>query len=492
MPITGNRLLGARQTHEEEHEAMGVSPYDSASWPMVTPFVLSAPPVLVDGVAAAASAIASSVLHSVLDGAKFTVLGGPRDRGLSYPNYLGAVMGTYPQITSAAQTAVEFNIDTVDATGRFEIYYKSVGAKYRILIKQTDGSWGAITQFATRSPPADGVLYHDLLPLGAAGTYVVRIEFAGAFNFFGVKTGPTDTVTAYRPRRRRYIVVGDSFTEPTFSDSGTTFGHYGWVQQLAMLTGFDIWSAGSGGTGYVKTNGARPKFFDRLTNDVLAFDPDGIIFAGGINDTAENIVTFRSEVAACLAAATGREKIVLSPFEPKGINGGLAIRYSFRDVLSEEATNAEATFLDLLNYGGVPEFLSDEADFSTTLASSYVSGTSISVTDIPAYFKQANTGTTVWWVKIGSGSAQYVREVVSIAGSGPYTLGVTALGAGVSAGATVTLAGDSYQTGTGRQGATTGSGNSDRYTGSDATHPTVAGHGNIARCVADLWARSLS
>jgi phospholipase/lecithinase/hemolysin len=38
-------------------------------------------------------------------------------------------------------------------------------------------------------------------------------------------------------------------------------------------------------------------------------------------------------------------------------------------------------------------------------------------------------------------------------------------------------------TGTGRVGATTGTGNADTYIGSDATHPTDAGHAYLARRV---------
>lgn len=468
---------------------------DPTAWPMVVPSVLSSPPTVTNGVANAASAISGSILHSILDGSKFTVLGGPVSRGINYPNYLGANVGAYPQITSSSPVAVEFNLDTVDSTGRFEISMKGGGQQYRVLIKQPNGTWGAVSANAQRTLPVDGNGYLDLVTLGAAGVYAVRIEMQACV-FNGIRTAATDTVSATQARRRRYIVVGDSFTEPTINDSGAVFyGSQGWVQQLAYMTGLDIWSAGSGGTGYLQTNGARPKFYDRLVNDVLAYNPDGVIFAGGINDSSADPAALQAEAQRCfeLVKSAGKEVIVVSPFYPKGASGLPQQILAIRDAVKAAAKASGVRFLDLLNYGGIPLFLAADANYSSTLASAYSSGTSVQVTDIPSYFKQANTGKDKWFVKLGSGASQNIREVTNISGTGPYTLSITnALSLPLPAGASVTLAGQSYQTGTGRQGATVGDGNSDRYTGPDTTHPTVAGHANIARCVADMWSRALA
>lgn len=465
--------------------------YDSTAWPMILPSVLSSPPTLTNGVGGAASAISSSVLNSVLDGSKFTCLGGPFPRGVNYPNYLGAASGNYPQITSPSPVAIEFNFDTVDATGRFEIYLKGGGQQYRVLLLQKDGSWGAASQYAGRTMPNDGSLYFDLVTLGAAGLYTIRIEFS-ASTTFGIQAGPTDTISSRKTRRRRYIVVGDSYTEPTFSDSGTVFAHYGWVQQLAYLTGYDLWSAGSGGTGYVATNGSKPKYYDRLANDVLAFNPDGIIFTGGINDQSY-ISTISTEIDNCFSLCAGKELIVVPPFINKGIDATPSAIWQIQSILKSKAAQYGATFLDILNFGDIPYFLSGTPNFSTTLSSAYASGTSVVVSDVPAYFKTSGSSTNNWFVKIGFSAAQIVRKVSSISGTGPYTLGVTtALGTAQAIGTPVVLTGDSYQTGTGRQGATTGVGNCDRYIGPDTTHPTVAGHQNMARCVANLWAKALA
>jgi lysophospholipase L1-like esterase len=477
--------------HAAEHAGLGVT---SPPWPMLLPTVLSSPPTVTGGTGGAASVISGSILHSAFLPSKMTILGGPTSRGVNYPNYLAVALGVYPQITSSSPTAVEFNFDSADATGRFEINMKGNGGVYRVLVRQPSMAWGAFSQYATRTLPNDGNIYRDLVTMGAAGAYQIRIEFYNVF-LLGIQTAATDTVSAVGKKRKRYIVVGDSFTEPTIVDTGTSFtGSGGWVQQLAYLTGFDIWSAGSGGTGYVQTNGSRPKFFDRLANDVLAFKPDGVIFAGGINDVSSDTGVFQTQVQNCLAACAGKEIIVISPFCPKGIIGMPSQYFGYRDILKTAAAAVGAKFIDLLNYGGVPSFLASSQPFSTVLSSAYASGTNIIVADLPAYFKTGAPGLDNWYVKIANGSAiQYARQVSNITGTGPYTLNIgTALLSAMPAGSTVTLCGDAYQTGTGKQGSPVGDGNSERYTGSDGTHPTMAGHANIARCVADLWSQATS
>jgi lysophospholipase L1-like esterase len=74
--------------------------------------------------------------------------------------------------------------------------------------------------------------------------------------------------------------------------------------------------------------------------------------------------------------------------------------------------------------------------------------------------------------------------------SDPRTLTVGALTYAHAAGTQVVISGPQYITGTGRVGATVGDGNADRYLGTDAVHPSAAGHRNIARVIAQLWTRA--
>lgn len=467
------------------------APSGPETWPMRVPYLMAAPPVYTNGVANAESAIAGSVLHPALLKDKFTVLGGPAERGTNFPNYLGLQLGAYPQITSGSPVAVEFRLETSDATGRFEIEFKGSGTAFRVYVADNSGGWAAISAAETRSQAADGNGYRDLVTMGAAGTYRIRIEFSGGL-LFGVRTIPSDTVAKIAATRKRYIVVGDSFTEPTISDGGDHFTGLGWVQYLAHLTGYDIWSAGSGGTGYVTTNGARPKFRDRLAADVLAQDVDGVIFAGGINDISNSAGAIAEEAAACfeLVRAARKELIVLSPFWPRGVEDFPAQLPEINDALKTTALDYNGKFLNLLEFGGTPEYLSGDAAWQTTVATAYAGGTLLVVADKPAYFKQALTGIDWWQVRVGSGAQQAIREVTNISGDGPYTLTLAdAVPFALAVGSIVRLGGGlSYQTGTGRQGAEVGDGNSDVCTGPDTTHPTWVGHKGIGYCVAEKWA----
>ena len=467
--------------------------FQQLSWPMRLPYLLSSPPTVSAGPASAASVISSSVLHRCFDLSKFRYIGGPVSRPVNNPDYWSLDLGKYPQITTRAPVAVEFILDTADSTGRFEISSKGWGTGYRVLIKQPDGRWGRTANVVV-THASDGLTYNDLVTLGSAGVYEIRIEFDPPTIFFGIYTAPTDSITATKKPSKRYIVVGDSYTEPTISDTGYS-KHEGFASVIAHLTGYDVWSCGSGGTGYVNP-AAKVKLADRLANDVFAMpDVDGLIVAMGYNDIAQSITTFDTEVDTCfnmISTSGVTEVYIVPPFYPKGIEAWPVTFLQYYDVVKAAAATYGFVFLDVLNPGGVNEYYLD-ADFTTTLASAYSSGTTVSVSDVPAYFKTAGSGKNGWWVKLGNNTNQCVREVTGCSGVGPYTLTLSlAPPAALSSGASVTLSGPSYQSGSGRVGATTGDGNSDRYTGSDNAHPTRSGHEHIGQVITALLYRAIT
>ena len=93
--------------------------------------------------------------------------------------------------------------------------------------------------------------------------------------------------------------------------------------------------------------------------------------------------------------------------------------------------------------------------------------------------------------RIGGATNAELRRSIFSTGFGPYTIGFNGTdyaggGGGLSnahaAGEAILPVGPGIYTGNGNQGSLQGNGNADRYTGSDNTHPTVAGHLNIAVC----------
>lgn len=455
------------------------------------PTLMATPPTISQGTAAAATAIAGSILTAPSDTSAFTYygtipgFGGAASPGSGWYQSNAAAGGVYPGGTTPSPWAVEFDLDASDPRFEVKFYGKGTGSGIRVLI---NGQYA--TQASTFvSATADNAAYLGLVTLAAAGIYRIRLEFEATTAFGGIQTSPLNAVNAAPKRRsQRWMFFGDSFTEPTISDTGGSHKWDGYVQLLAYLLGVDAWAAGSGGTGYLKTNGARGNFLDRIT-DLTRNNPDVVLFAGGINDFssftaaaigAQALAVFQATKAALPQA----QIIVMSPYTGRGFQSYSANFLATADAIKAAAATAGVTFIDVLRLpaprtgtggGSTPTP-------ATTLAADVGSGNTqiTTVGDIPL-----NT-----YIQIGTGANAQVRRVTGKSGTGPYTLqfsgsvpsgGGGTLAASHLAGEAVIPVGQGLSTGSGQQGATTGDGTSDRYTGNDGTHPTVAGHRNLAR-----------
>lgn len=459
------------------------------------PTIASSPPTLTAGVASAASAITGSALTPWWDTASFEYEGtvpassatGQTDDG--YSNPASVAVSVYPSgHTSAPPWAVEFDFWSSD--GQFEISSRGSGQGCRVIV---DGqAAGALASF---THTANGSGYLDLVSELSAGWHRIRIEFEPNYRFRGIQCLPTNAVAAARSRSQRWIVIGDSFTEPTIDDSGGTFTYLGWVQRLGYLLGVDAWSAGKGSTGYLNP-GTHVKFRDRLS-DITDNNPDVIVWAGGINDYANyTAAAIGAEALACFQAAAaalpGVQQIVLSPFWPRGFSTFSPNLLATADAIEASAEAAGAIFLDLLRMPfpdhGINGANTDGTPASTTLAADAAAG----VNTISANAQYA----TKTYIQIGTGSNAEVRQITGKSGTGPYSLQFGTGGGNLAnshvAGETVAPIGHSYMTGTGKQGATVGDGISDVFTGNGGTHPTMNGHRYIADIVARLLSRAIS
>lgn len=403
--------------------------------------------------------------------------------GTVFPDTLSCGSGGYSVSgTSASPYQISFEIETTDATGRFEIHLKPVSSKVRIAVATPDRK---DFQYAGIFNAGTGGDSYTLVTMGAPGNYLVRLECDSNVRFYGVIVNATDTIRSLRGPSRRLIVLGDSYTEPTVVDSNTFCQGMGWVQQIGLMIGADAWSCGAGGTGYLATNtGTRPTFRGRLQDVIDNYRTgDEVWVAGGINDyslfTAAQIGAEADLLfAAIKAGCPGVTLRVLSPFYSKQAASFPAGLLAAADAIKTSATAAGARFVDVLR---LPH---PNAAISTTLAaSSAVNATSFS-TAVPI-----PQGT---YVQIGTGTTAEIRVTNGVSGSGPYTISLSGSGDGFAllqahnSGEAVVTSGRCFLTGAGRQGATSGSGNADRYVGSDSTHPTGPGHLNIAMNV--FWA----
>lgn len=452
------------------------------------PTLATSPPTVTLGVAGGASSITSSALVPAYEAGAFTYLGPTPIYISTFPN--GYSAGPYSTLTTKAPWAIEFDFSTVD--GKFEVYHVGTAAGIRVVV---DGRYA--TQGPTFKPGATGSRYFGLVDLGSAGMYRIRLEMDGNTRFLGVQTLPSAGIVATPKRRQRWIVVGDSYTEPTIVDtSGNATGGDGWVQQLGWALGVDTWSCGSGGTGYLNTGTGRVKFRDRIT-DWTSFSPDVVMFAGGINDystfTAAAVGTEAAATfAATRAALPSAKLIVLGPFWPRGFHTFPTNLLATADAIKAAALAAGATWIDTLRLPLAPTS-PGTTPATTTLAASVSAGV--------ASVSTAASLPVGTYFQISSDSTAEVRRVTGVSGTGPYTLsfasppptgGGNTLARAHASGDPVTVVGPTILTGSGRQTVTAGDGNADQWTSSDATHPTVAGHQGLGRALFGLIAAQLA
>lgn len=436
--------------------------------------VMANPPTV--GAIAGATAIVGSVWLPSTEGGvvaadRFTYFGA----GEFEP--VGAVFPDSQMVRSVSVTT------TTSATAPYSVEFWFDGTTLEI---NTKGITGRFTlrvddQLVSAAPVVvaqDGAV--KFIPVTFATRAWRRVTFeSSGLVFGGVRIGPNDTVLPVDVRGPRVIVIGDSFTEGTGSDGSTL----SWSRKMGRLLGWrDLWASGSGGTGYVATGVAgRVKFRDRIQSDVIDHEPDVVVWAGGINDPTGAPATVGSEAQLCYeavaAALPNTVQIVLSPFWRGGPetfpSGLLEVRDAIRAAAAAVSTDLNPVhFIDLL------EIPLSAAPIQGALTSAIANGATSFVTNV--IIARGSV------VEIGadSGSARIRRSITNITGSGPFTHTVVGAMTPFASGTPIRQVGRGLWTGSGRVGATTGSGNSDLLVGNDNTHPTQAGHDAIAAAVA--------
>jgi lysophospholipase L1-like esterase len=464
------------------------------------PVVMAAPYTVTSAVASAGTAlwtgssVTSPVYVAPFTPGAFRVTGCKPTRALvagSVPAATSTATYTAVGKTSSSPWEIEFVLDTVG--GKFDIMGRNVtGSDARILI---DGQ--ALTAYRTVTAPGnDGAPARHTVSGLPAGPHRVKIEATSQFYFCGVVIGPTDIVYAVPKSQLRCIVFGDSWTEPTVQDNRADTIARGWPQWMQYLFGMDVWSAGSGGTGFLNPGtGGRVTFRNRLA-DATAYSPDVWIWNGGTNDIGRlatlgyDATAVGAEASACFAAVKAALpnclQIVLGPTWPRdpkqfttGADGAVAVR----DAIKSAAASAGMLFVDMMEAPASPT-----AQASGTLAAaSAANANTISST---------TTYDTNTMLKIGAGGNAEYRRVQSSVGAGPYTINVqdggTSLLLAHASGDPVVPTGPAVFTGTGSLTAPAGTGTADRYRGVDQAHPTCDGHKAVAvwvyECVANLLA----
>jgi hypothetical protein len=445
------------------------------------PSVMAAPPALTLNTVATAGL---SLVRMDEPGA-FTFLGGKWGINPAFSNVAFWSTGaTYAAGTSQPSGAVDFWLDTV--AGTYDVVVRA-SVNYIRIAHEVNGTWQYVSVGPSFTLPSGGGSRYCTVAVGAAYRGRVRVEMDGTVGFSGVNIGATDTIRAVKAPDKRMLLIGDSFPEPTVTDTWASPA-LGFPNQLNILLGVDAWACGLGATGYLNTaSGTKPTCRGRSA-DWLAYLRTGDIayFCNGINDyatfTAAQIAT---ELAACLALVpAGVEVVVQSPFWRNGVQTFPTNLLATRDAMQTVALAAGATFVDLLSL----PLPTGVTAYSGTLAADLTASVSNTLScDVPIPLGS--------FVQIGTGTNAEVRKTNNLSGSGPYTLSFGGMGPvsrAHTAGEVVKVVGPCIYTGTGRVGNLQANGNSDRYTGNDSTHPTMLGHLNIAEAIATVYTNQLA
>lgn len=313
------------------------------------PAVMASPPTITYG--GSSTALTSPNVYLPGD-APFTLYGHRLG-----DNGSGSMLGvsSTPNLNSGGGGAANanqtpFSLDFMFMGTQFEILTKGSEGKYRFIV---DGEAHNASYVRLMGSP-DYAQHHMLVAFASAGIRHIVFETTDNVGVYSLKCAKADTFFRSRlPATPRVIVLGDSFTEGSYGSSYPEAATLlNWVYWLGKYMGWrDIWSSGSGGTGYLNNASVTGKttFRGRVAADVIAYAPDIVIVAGGYNDSASSQAAVTAEAALLFAQiATGlpsAKVIVLGPWATGGtVSAGLQ---GIRTGVKAAAVGTVDLFVDL-------------------------------------------------------------------------------------------------------------------------------------------------
>ncbi len=327
-----------------------------------------------------------------------------------------------------------------------------IGLRVCNVIAGLTAYWVFVDGFAQSAAPVPitdntgtaGELYELLLDFGSAKSRRIRVVIVAGY-YGGLNGSAIYSVTRSGRARRRVATIGDSWVGGAASVPEMDL----WINRLALATGWEVGRFGQGGTGYVNP-GASPKVAygnAARSAQVEAWKPDLIIVFGSLNDDAYSAATVGAAADALYADLATRlpdtPVVVIGP--PRTNSAPPAGRLANRDALRAASADAPNVIGFIDQIGGTA------ATPAWSASTPYVKG-------------------GLYWHNSG-----VVYEALI-----NYTSG-----ASFSTGLSIPV---TWFVGTGRVGATNGSGPTDRLVASDGNHLTSEGHAYFYRRVANALA----
>lgn len=341
-------------------------------------------------------------------------------------------------------------------------------------------------EYISASPIAatTGGFKYFYIDFGSSYKKDIEIIVDKNITFSGALTSQTGSISyPSETRGPRTIIVGDSFVEGYLS---TYNGLSSWSGLMGDYLGWDdVWSSGLGSTGYI-TKASKATYRERLVHDVVENNPDVVIFTGGINDIY-SFCTYESVYDECMLLFSQAKQlmpnaliVVFSPFFIKGFSTTSYRKYldNAWTAIKKAANDTNCIYIDILEQP-LPQYVTP------------ISGVLSEATLANATTFKSNT---MFGVKSSVTIEDDRAEIAAVSGaSAPftYTLSTGVLFDAHASGTDIKTVGNSYLTGSGKVGATTGYGCCDIVVGSDGTHYTDYGHRYLASVCASALITAL-
>lgn len=161
----------------------------------------------------------------------------------------------------------------------------------------------------------------------------IRMEVAGTFPFHSIYAPGTNYAVPADQNRFKMVMMGDSYTAGITNSVAAGLAANALPLGIARLTGWDVYSHGQSGTGYIGTPGAPATPYassDRMAALALVPSSLNLIYIGGSgNDrsfTASALATAATAAWDTIAAARPGVPIVVAGPQPinQTYNGGVA------------------------------------------------------------------------------------------------------------------------------------------------------------------------
>jgi lysophospholipase L1-like esterase len=292
--------------------------------------------------------------------------GGATTRAADYPNDVRGT-GITPRYISPC-----FEIEFLYDGRKLEVVEYTLGESFTPIFDDVIGPTDTNT-------PNDATLHYRLLDFGKENVGRVRLQL-NHYNGLYIEDGSTIKPVP-TPKGPRAIFLGDSYTE---GSEGSCSG--GYVIYAGIAAGLDAWPSEVGGTGIVSNASGldgKVKFRDRVSTDVIPFNPDVVVIAGGINDRAlaansQTLLEYRAEYDLLLeeikTGLPAAKIVVLGPFSPQtpsSYDPGLT---TIRDDNQAAAQAAGVPFIDVFYFtdANKSKYISDDTVHSNAAGHEYL------------------------------------------------------------------------------------------------------------------------